>query len=89
MNAEFENMKKRIDDLQFGPEGRTNSYAKSMLKVEGRIKERILLTVLPILFEKMYPEENKRKLFRRLKEAEKTGEKLDASELKALMTLAH
>ena len=86
---EIENMKKRIDDLEYGPEARSNSYAKSMLKMQGRIKEKTILTVLALLVEKIYPEENKRKMFRRIKEAEKTGEKLDASELRSLMALAH
>ena len=76
---EMEQMKKRIDELEFGAEARKGDYAKNMLKF-GREKNRrgeVFTMLFNYWFEARATEEEKRQTLKRIKHGTERGEKFD------------
>ncbi len=70
LNAKVEEMKKRIDDLEYGPERRHGLFAVDMLEMEkGDPEARGLRSLFNYLFELRYSEKEKREIFKKILEA--------------------
>ena len=76
---EIEQMKKRIEELEFGAEARKGDYAKNMLKFK-REKNRsgeVFSMLWHNMIEMMGTEEEKRQFLKKLNKAKESGEKID------------
>ena len=76
---EIEQMKKRIEELEFGAEARKGDYAKNMLKFK-REKNRsgeVFSILWHNMIEMMGNEEEKRQFLKRFNTAKESGEKID------------
>lgn len=67
---ENEKLLKRIEDLEYGVEGRESDYAKMTLSVEKEW-QRVLSPLMALFFEIGNDEEHKRKVWREIKDAQK------------------
>ena len=78
---EIKEMKKRMDELEYGAKARHASYAENMLKFR-REKNRngeALSMLWHFLFERMGTEEEKRRFLKNARKATENGEKFDMS----------
>jgi len=78
---EIEQMKKRIEELEFGAEARKGDYAKNMLRFlhEKNKSGEVISMLWHFLFERIGTEEEKRQFLKRAREATENGEKFDMS----------
>jgi len=78
---EIDQMKKRIEELEFGVEAREGDYTKNMLKFlkEKNRSGEVISMLWHFLFERMGTEEEKRRFLKRAKKATENGEKFDMS----------
>jgi len=76
---EIDDMKKRIEELEYGGEARKATYAKNMLRFREQ-KDRVgeVLSMLShYLLERERTEEEKREFLKRIKKAKEKGEEMD------------
>ncbi len=74
---ENEKLLNRLEEIQYGAEGRGSIYAKNMLKLRDDEISKMIYTVFSMMIELLYPEEKKREIFKKLEHARQTGEKID------------
>ncbi|MEM4392037.1 MAG: site-specific integrase [Candidatus Nitrosotenuis sp.] len=79
-DSKIADLQKRIDELEFGMSARSADLAKDMLKAD-RPAYRALLAVLQLWFELRATEEEKRIIWKKLKEAKEKGLKVDARDV--------
>lgn len=80
-NSEIESLAKRVEDLEYGKEGRSADFAKNMLKMGDNGLDKSILTILQMWFELRATEEEKRVIWKKLKEAKEKGTTLDVKEI--------
>jgi integrase len=80
-NADIKNLEKRLEDIEYGSRGRSADFAKSMLKAHDDDKTKLLLTIMQMWFELSATEEEKRKIWKKIKEAKQSGINLSAEEI--------
>lgn len=77
---EIDAMKKRIDDLQYGPKTRFDEIAEGMFKFpEDNTTARILAQIFFLWFEMRATEDEKREIWMKLQQAKERGETVDIS----------
>jgi len=78
---EMQEVKKRIEELEYGAEARKAVYAKNMLRFtrEKNRRGEVFMELWNYLFERSGTEEEKRQILKRMKEAIERGEKFDIS----------
>ena len=74
-------MRKRIEELEYGPEKRNLVFLKGINNPDMSAVEKILNPLVHLVIEKKYSEEEKREMFKRMSEAKKTGKMLTVAEL--------
>lgn len=79
-NLQLEDLAKRIDELENGPEARWDEFFKEAFKVSDKPSSRILLMIFQMWFELRATEEEKRIIWKKLQDAKKKGKVLDISE---------
>ena len=78
---EVDEMRKRLENLEYGAEAREATYAKNMLRFRQQ-KDRVgeVISMLShYLFERQRTEEEKREFLKRIKKAKENGEEMDAA----------
>jgi len=80
-NADIKNLEKRLEDIEYGVRGRGADYAKNMLKAKDDDKTKLLLTIVQMWFELSATEEEKRKIWKKIKEAKQNGISLSTEEI--------
>ncbi len=78
-NKGLENLAKRVEDLEYGSEARKNELLRAVYDLEHGDKTRLLEVLIRTGFELMAPEEQKRALWKKLKNL-KEGETLGMSD---------
>ncbi len=74
---ENEKLLNRLEEVQYGTEGRGSIYAKNMLKLKDDEISKMIYTVFSMVVELVYPEEKKREIFKKIQHAKQTGERID------------
>lgn len=74
---ENEKLLNRLEEVQYGAEGRGSIYAKNMLKLKDDEISKMIYTVFSMIVELVYPEEKKREIFKKIQHAKQTGERID------------
>ena len=69
-------MRKRIEELEYGPEKRSLNLLKGINNPDMSAVEKILRPLVHLIIEKKYSEEEKREMFKKMSEARKTGKAL-------------
>jgi len=64
--SKIKKLEKRIEDLEYGKEGRAAEYAKSMLHAKSDLGK-LFNTVVTLVIEGIWPEEKKRKFMKEIK----------------------
>jgi len=80
-NHEIDDLRKRIEELEFGPEKRNSDLLKGINNPDMSAVEKILRPLVHLVIEKKYSEEEKREIFKKMSEAKKTGKALKLAEL--------
>jgi hypothetical protein len=78
---EIDDLRKRIEELEYGPEKRNLVFLKGINNPDMSTVEKILRPLVHLIIEKKYSEEEKREMFKRMSEAKKTGKALKLAEL--------
>jgi len=76
---ENEKLLSRLEEVQYGPEGRGSIYAKNMLKLKDDKTSKMFCTIISMMIELLYPEEKKREIYKKIEYAKQTGEKIDGT----------
>jgi len=76
---EIKNLKKRIEELEFGPKARGAEFTKKMLDLHGDATGTIAETMFYLWFEMRASEKEKRIIQKKLEQAKKKGQKIDIS----------
>jgi hypothetical protein len=79
-NFQLEDMSKRLDELENGPEARWNAIFKKSVYMQDDTKT-ILLLMFQMWFEMRATEEEKRAIWKRLQEAKKEGKSINVLEI--------
>jgi hypothetical protein len=79
-NLQLQDLSKRIDDLENGPEARWGGFFKESYKVKDETWPRTMLTIFQMWFEMRTSEEEKRIIWKKLQEAKRNGKTLDVLE---------
>jgi len=76
---EVEDLRKRLEELEYGAKARHGTYAENMLKFrqEKNRKREVLAMLFNYWFEAKATEEEKRQTLKRIKQATEGGEKFD------------
>ena len=74
-------LRKRIEELEFGPEKRNSDLLKGINNPDMSAVEKILRPLVHLVIEKKYSEEEKREIFKKMSESRKTGKALKLAEL--------
>ena len=74
-------MRKRIEELEYGPEKRNLVFLKGINNPDMSAVEKILRPLVHLVIEKKYSEDEKREMFKKMSEAKKTGKALKLAEL--------
>ncbi len=77
---ELEDLERRMDDLEAGPERRGLEYTKNMFKLQDSSAGKVFLTMFQIWFEMRATEDEKRIIWKKIQQAKKDGRLLDISE---------
>jgi len=77
--TENEKLLIRLEEIQYGVEGRGSFYAKNMLKLKDDEMSKMIFTVFSMVVELIYSEEEKREIFKKLEHLSQTGEKIDGT----------
>ena len=80
-NHEIDDLRKRIEELEYGPEKRNLVFLKGIDNPDTSAVEKILNPLVHLVIEKKYSEEEKREIFKKMSEAKKTGKALKLAEL--------
>jgi len=80
-NHEIDDLRKRIEELEYGPEKRNLVFLKGIDNPDMSAVEKILNPLVHLVIEKKYSEEEKREMFKKMSEAKKTGKELKLAEL--------
>jgi hypothetical protein len=80
-NHEIDDLRKRIEELEYGPEKRNLVFLKGIDNPDMSAVEKILSPLVHLVIEKKYSEEEKREMFKKMSEAKKTGKELKLAEL--------
>ena len=75
-NTEIENLQKRVEDLEYGKQARSSQYEKGFIAAGDNKGLQLLLTALTVWFESRAPEEDKRRIFKKMQEGNRTTEEL-------------
>ena len=78
---EIDDLRKRIEELEYGPEKRNLVFLKGINNPDMSAVEKILRPLVHLVIEKKYSEEEKREMFKKMSEAKKTGKALKLAEL--------
>ena len=78
---EIDDLRKRIEELEYGPEKRNLVFLKGIDNPDMSAVEKILRPLIHLVIEKKYSEEEKREMFKKMSEAKKTGKELKLAEL--------
>ena len=78
---EIDDLRKRIEELEYGPEKRNLVFLKGIDNPNTSTVEKILNPLVHLVIEKKYSEEEKREMFKKMSEARKTGKALKLAEL--------
>ena len=80
-NHEIDDLRKRIEELEFGPEKRNSDLLNAIHNTDTPTLEKVLRPLVHLVIEKKYSEEEKREIFKKMSEAKKTGKALKLAEL--------
>ena len=78
---EIDDLRKRIEELEYGPEKRNLVFLKGIDNPDMSAVEKILRPLVHLVIEKKYSEDEKREMFKKMSEAKKTGKALKLAEL--------
>jgi len=78
---EINDLRKRIEELEYGPEKRNLVFLKGIDNPNTSAVEKILRPLVHLVIEKKYSEEEKREMFKRMSEASMSGKALKLAEL--------
>ncbi|MEM3064478.1 MAG: site-specific integrase [Candidatus Nitrosotenuis sp.] len=80
-DSRIEQLEKRIDELEFGSSARYGEFAKELIKAGDDPAYRTILAVMQLWFELRATEDEKRTIWKRLKEAKEKGLKPDVRDI--------
>ena len=81
-NLQFEDMAKRIDELENSSGARWNAYFRESFNKQDDSKSQLMLAVFQMWFEMKSTEEEKRAIWKKLQDAKKEGRIMDISEFR-------
>ena len=80
-STSFQEITKRLDDVENGFEARKTMFQATMYKLQGKPLYQVFAILYQILFEMSAPEDKKRNIRKKIQDAAKRGEEIDFSPL--------
>ena len=78
-STSFQEITKRLDDVENGFESRRTKFQAAMYKLQGKPLYQVFAILYQILFEMSAPEDKKRKIRKKIQDAAERGEEIDFS----------